>query len=229
MPRILCLETATEICSVALGNETGLLSLREESSPNAHSSKLTVFIEQCLEEAGLQRHELDAVAVSIGPGSYTGLRIGLSAAKGLCYALEIPLITVSTLRAMYAGARMPVPEGDNFFCPMIDARRMEVYAAVYRSGGEELRGPDADIVTPDTYLPWLDKGPVYFSGNGMPKCRPLLQEHPNARFVEGALPSARHLLSLGLEAVAANTLADLAYSEPFYLKEYQAKQSRKLL
>jgi len=225
MPAILNIETATEICSVAVA-AGGEVILKEDQRPNIHSASLTIFIEEILEKAGLQPSSLDAVAVSIGPGSYTGLRIGLSVAKGLCYALDKPLIAVPTLQAMAAGAALQDgwPE-DVLFCPMIDARRMEVYSAFYRADGSEYREARADIVEEGAYSDILGHFPVVFSGNGMEKCRQFLQ-HRNAKFA-GLLPSARFMTALSDEMYEQRKFADLAYTEPFYLKEFYTPPPRR--
>ena len=183
----------------------------------SHGEKLHVLADEVLKQAGLQWTELDAIAVSIGPGSYTGLRIGVSAAKGWCYALGIPLISVSTLQAMAFGmTQNTVIQGDAYLVPMIDARRMEVYTAVYDLNCVEVIAPHPLVVNGNSFLDLLNKKPVFFCGDGAPKCLPLLQ-HPNAHFLN-VLPDARWMLAPALEAFKKQLFADLAYLEPQYLK-----------
>jgi len=228
MPRILHIETATEVCSVALSHINGkLIGVEEDNSGFAHAEKLTVLIDKLLKKAGVEFNQLNAVAVSYGPGSYTGLRIGMSAAKGFCYALNIPLITISTLKAMAAGAEH-LSDVENLFlqpdvllCPMIDARRMEVYAAFYDKELNEVRAPSSDIIDADSYGEYLKKNKILFFGNGAAKCKPVLSPKANTYFFDEFQLSAQNMIALAYSAFKEKNFANLAYCEPLYLKEFQ--------
>ena len=226
MALILHIETAAAVCSVALSRDQDLLSFRETESRNAHSAKVTLFIREVFNEAGLAFPDLDAVAVSKGPGSYTGLRIGVAAAKGLCYALDRPLIAVPTLHAMAAGmislAGEDADQKQALFCPMLDARRMEVYCAFYDRDLREIRPAEAVIVDEVSFAPELDAGPVVFAGEGSAKCAPLLSARPNARFLPDFKTSAVRMIPLALEMFRRGRFEDPAYFEPYYLKEFVA-------
>ncbi len=228
MAVILLIETATPVCSVALSGDGQLLAIKESNEQNIHSSVITVFIEQAAREAGYKLRELDAVAVSMGPGSYTGLRIGVSTAKGLCYALDIPLIAVQTLKSMANGARDRIKENSKscrekiLLCPMIDARRMEVYSALYDTDLKEIQPASAKIIDQKSFSDYLRENCVYFFGNGAPKCRDALGTWPNARFLDDFIPSARFMISLAQEKYNLKKFEDLAYFEPFYLKDFIA-------
>ncbi len=221
MTKILHLETATQNCSVALSENGKLCCLKEENSPNIHASAITLFIADVLAEAGIQARELDAIAVSKGPGSYTGLRIGASTAKGLCYALNKPLIATDTLRGMASAviASGQVSEADALFCPMIDARRMEVYAAIYNRQMEQLKAVSADIVDEHTYASYF-KQPVYFFGDGAEKCMSSFSGYPEAHFIPGIWPSAAAVIAEAEAKFEAGQFEDVAYFEPYYLKEF---------
>lgn len=220
MALFLLIETSTTICSVAVAKDGAILSSRETNDGYAHAENLTLYCEAVVKEAGLTFAQLNAIVVSKGPGSYTGLRIGVSAAKGFCFALGLPLIAIGTLDAMAAGMRSEATEG--LLCPLIDARRMEVYCAVFDSRLTEKEPARAEIVEEHSFAGLLEKNIAWFSGDGMPKCRELLSKHPNARFTEAGMPSARHLAALAEQRYAAEAFDDLAYSEPFYLKAYVA-------
>lgn len=222
MTKILHLETATQNCSVALSEDGKLRFLKQENTPNIHASAITLFIADVLAEAGIQAHELDAVAVSKGPGSYTGLRIGVSTAKGLCYALNKPLIATDTLRCMASAviASGQAGEADALFCPMIDARRMEVYAAIYNQQMEELKAVSADIVDEHTYASYLEQQPVYFFGDGAEKCMPSFSGYAEAHFIPGIWPSASAMIAEAEAKFEAGKFEDVAYFEPYYLKEF---------
>jgi len=225
---ILHIETSTNVCSIALSNnETCILSKSNADGMN-HAALLSVFIAEALEVLNVAGKKLDAVAVSSGPGSYTGLRIGVSTAKGLCYGLEIPLIAVSTLEILTAQALNKIENKENaLFCPMIDARRMEVYSAFYNSKGEIKREISADIITSDSYAELLAAQPVYFFGNGSEKCRSTLI-HPNARFIDNMFPLAENMIQFIMKAFEEKKFVDVAYFEPFYLKEFQTTTPKKL-
>lgn len=222
---ILLLETATAVCSVALAQGETVVAERRSDAPNAHSSKLSVFIGEILAEGGMKPSELDAVCVSSGPGSYTGLRIGVSSAKGFCYALGLPLLSVPTLRGMATHFFALHPDCRGLVCPMIDARRMECYTAIYSSSLEELKPVGADVVEERLYDRWLDSGTVTFIGDGAEKTRQLLGGHPNARYSSDFAISAAGLLPAALGKLAAGECEDSAYFEPFYLKDFVAKKS----
>ena len=219
-PILLHIETATDVCSVALTQGAEVLGVKESSDGNSHSKNLLPFIDQVLRESEKTNADLQGVVVSIGPGSYTGLRIGVSTAKGMAYSLGIPVITVSTLESIAQGAKQQA--GDNCdIVPMIDARRMEVFAARYDSDMNLLDNVAAVIVDENAYSEFLREKEVLFCGNGMPKCKELLSQFPNARFADFTL-SAQYMLPAALKKWEAKDFADTAYFEPFYLKEYVA-------
>lgn len=226
MGKILHIETATRVCSVALSVDGRPVAERESREKNIHSSVITIFIEEVVKEAGLDFAALDAVAVSMGPGSYTGLRIGVSTAKGICYALDKPLIAINTLHALAWGARKKlrekeVPLGDGLlFCPMIDARRMEVYNALYRPDLTEARETKAEIITAESFHELLRHHEIWFTGDGAEKCREFFFDHPNARFIGSPMPSASYLIELAESKFSLAQFEDTAYFEPFYLKDF---------
>jgi tRNA threonylcarbamoyladenosine biosynthesis protein TsaB len=233
-PLILHIETATDICSVAISEGARQLSLIESGQERSHARLLNAFIRQSASEAGRKLKELDAVAVSKGPGSYTGLRIGVSTAKGIAYALEIPLLATGTLEMMAAGAlsHRAIKElfnihGDQLLlCPMLDARRMEVYAGFYTAGNIPFREVSADIIEQDSYHQILESRPVCFFGNGAEKCKPVLQ-HPNAFFIEGIHPTAASMIERVHQKYQQQQFEDVAYFEPFYLKDFISTVPRK--
>lgn len=217
------------MCSVAV-SEDGLCIYHEEDLTGQHHAELLgTYVDQALSFIDSHAIPLDAVAVSSGPGSYTGLRIGVSMAKGICYALGIPLLSVPTLQLLTVPVLLGRElEDDALLCPMIDARRMEVYAAVYDRALREVRGTQADIVEADTYKEWLEQHPVYFIGNGAEKCRQVI-EHPNARWIEGIVPLAKHMFPLAEKKLLNQQTEDVAYFVPFYLKDFVAKTPKKLI
>ncbi|MBP7151034.1 MAG: tRNA (adenosine(37)-N6)-threonylcarbamoyltransferase complex dimerization subunit type 1 TsaB [Paludibacteraceae bacterium] len=227
-PLILHIETSTQVCSVALSNGTECIfsKFTNEEGMN-HAKLLNGFIAEAMNVLNNDFHSLNAVAVSSGPGSYTGLRIGVSTAKGLCYGLNIPLISVGTLDIMAVAALNSINEKDALLCPMLDARRMEVYAAIYNTDLEVVRPVAADIVDNSTYKEILDQNSVYFFGNGMNKCKPLLQQHAHAYFIDEVFPLAENMVPLALKAYQQKQFVDTAYFEPFYLKEFQTTTTRK--
>ena len=228
MQVILHIETSTDVCSVALTAEGAILKHYEEFKPMSHAVVLSDFIKGCLDHLADHEMKLDAVAVSIGPGSYTGLRIGLSEAKGLVYALGVPLIGVDTLQLMAVSVMFNHDiEPEAMFAPMIDARRMEVYTGVYSLALETLMEPRPLILDENSYAEWLEKGPVLFFGNGSDKARDLLS-HPNARFIADIKPLAVDMLALADRDFRAGRFLDLAYSVPRYLKDFQATRPKKL-
>ena len=219
MALFLLIETATKSCSVSLSSENKIIACKEEVNEQySHAEKLTVFITELFKTQDFTIKDLDAVAVSKGPGSYTGLRISVSTAKGFCYALDIPLISVSTLKAMAFG--MAQKEKSDLYCPMIDARRMEVYNAFYNSTNKEIRGIQADIIEACSYQKELDKKVLFF-GDGAEKCKQMIQ-HPNARFIDGFFPSSKDMLEIANEKFAEKDFEDVVYFEPFYLKDFVA-------
>jgi tRNA threonylcarbamoyladenosine biosynthesis protein TsaB len=223
MLNILCIETATTICSVALASDGSILSERKSSEKNAHSAIITLFIDDILKEVGLEYTDIDAIAVSKGPGSYTGLRIGVSTAKGLCYALDVPLISVNTLQSMAKGMADNLINVDSstLFCPMIDARRMEVYSAIFDNNTREVRETKAEIIEPDSFAEYLTNHKMIFFGDGAPKCRDILT-HPNAVFYDDINPSAANMAEIAKEKFKGKQFENVAYFEPFYLKEFIA-------
>jgi tRNA threonylcarbamoyladenosine biosynthesis protein TsaB len=227
MSLILGIETSTKICSVAISEGENLLALKEEGGAYSHSEKLTTFIEEVLTKSGKKLQDLDAVVVSKGPGSYTGLRIGVSAAKGLCYALEKPLIAVDTLQAMALG--MSKNKEIDLYCPMIDARRMEVYTALYDIDNEIIESVSAKIIDEDSFTTKLEKQKIVFFGDGAKKCEEVLSIHPNAIFSNKGLPSAQFVNQIALEKFKKKEFEDVAYFEPYYLKDFIATTPKKLL
>lgn len=221
---LLHLETATTVCSVALSRNNELLFERELNEANRHAEVLTVFCRELIQEAGLSFSQLDGVCVSKGPGSYTGLRIGVSAAKGFCYALNIPLLAVNTLESLAEGMRLYAP-GNALLCPMLDARRMEVYCALYNLERKEITPTAPVIIDVESFSDILQHQPVLFAGDGMPKCRDLLQQHPNAYFAN-CLPAARNMIHGAVERFKTKQFEDLAWFEPFYLKTFQPGPKR---
>lgn len=219
MSKILCLETATTNCSVALFDGDALIGARESNQGGfSHGEKLHVFMEEVLSQAGVSPSDLDAVAVSRGPGSYTGLRIGVSAAKGLAYALEIPLVSVGTLELMARIARGETPA--HYLAPMLDARRMEVYTAVYGRDLNEVEPVSALVVGPDSFSRLAASGDtVCFFGDGMDKCRTVL-DAPNFSFLPDVYPSATAMGEQALRRLRNREWEDVAYFEPYYLKDF---------
>ena len=225
MALILNIETTTEVCSVALSNNGVLIELMESDEEKAHASKLTPLIQLILKKNNITPQQLDAVAVSKGPGSYTGLRIGVSVAKGLCYSLNKPLIAVSTLQTLSWKVTQTYQKNNllsdklMLFCPMMDARRMEVYTAFFDINNKVVRKVSADIIDENSYLGMLDKQQVVFFGNGAEKCKPFIS-HSNAKFIDGIANSSQYMIALSEEAFKNKIFEDVAYFEPFYLKEF---------
>ena len=230
MSCILNIETSTDICSVALSQGGACIYEDfDDKGPN-HAVKLGTFVDSALSFANSHAIPVDAVAVSCGPGSYTGLRIGVSMAKGICYGLGISLVAVPTLELMCVPVLLAEQalEDDALLCPMIDARRMEVYASIYDKSLSTVRETQADIVDSDTYREYLDKHPVYFFGNGAAKCMDAIS-HPNARLIEGIRPMASSMFPLAERCMAMEKFEDVAYFVPFYLKDFVAKTPKKLI
>lgn len=228
MANILNIETSTEACSVALTGDCSVLANFEDLSGRNHAEKLGGFVEQAVAAAKEQERRIEAVSVSIGPGSYTGLRIGLSMAKGLAYSLNVPLIGVPTLQILATNV-MFNHHGitlESRFAPMIDARRMEVYTCVLDMWLKVLMPTQPLILTPESYLPLLEQGPLLFMGNAIEKARTVI-DHPNAQWVEGVQPLAADMLALSEKAFRAGDFIDVAYSTPMYLKDFQPTQPKK--
>ena len=234
MAIILIIETSTEICSVALTQNDLIIDLIETSEGQNHARLVTVFAEQLLQRNKLKAENLDAVAVSKGPGSYTGLRIGVSTAKGICYAAGIPLIAVGTLEAMASHiARNPseysIPENEEvLFCPMIDARRMEVYSMLLDKDGTILEPITAEIIDESFLTKELSEKKIVFFGNGSEKCKSVIHS-PNAVFIPEIKASAQYMSNLVNQAYNNKQFEDVAYFEPFYLKDFVATVSKKNL
>ncbi len=217
---ILNIETSTNVCSIAISENGNCIFTKIETEGMNHAALLSVFIAEGMELLRFQAKRLDAVAVSSGPGSYTGLRIGVSTAKGLCYGLDIPLIAVSTLEVLTKQAlKSSGVIKTGLFCPMIDARRMEVYAAFYTSKGEIHRAIMADIIDESSYIEILENHKVYFFGNGAEKCKSTLT-HSNALFLDNLFPLAENMISLAEKRFNEKQFEEVAYFEPFYLKDF---------
>lgn len=230
MALILGIETATTICSVALVKDGKLLAMRESEGAKEHSAALTGYIADVFAEAGLAYSQMDAVAVSMGPGSYTGLRIGVSTAKGLCYALDKPFIAVDTLKSLaWQALQKCIEEGKNIknvlFVPMLDARRMEVYTAIFDSDLQLIEPVNALVVTEDAFSSFADREIIYF-GEGATKCQPILESRNNFSFFDTIDLSGKALCMLAAIEFENNNFADLAYCEPFYLKDFIAGKPR---
>lgn len=229
MDRIILIETSTSLCSAALVEDGRVVCERLSEEPRVHASMTAPFVYGLLEETGLKVKDCSAVAVGKGPGSYTGLRVGVSTAKGLCFGAGIPLISVGTLdtlvwQAMDEGL---VPEGCRYIIPMIDARRMEVYTAVFTPKGEQLTPTEASVITGDSFADRLEEGTVLFIGDGAGKCMDTIT-HPNARFVQ-CCPKASGMTRPATRALKEGKFEDVAYFEPFYLKEFMTTVSKKKL
>ncbi|MGB1309416.1 MAG: tRNA (adenosine(37)-N6)-threonylcarbamoyltransferase complex dimerization subunit type 1 TsaB [Oceanihabitans sp.] len=223
MAIILNIETATTNCSVSLSKEGETFALLEDYNNNySHAERLHVYIEKILSENQLEASQLNAIAVSKGPGSYTGLRIGVSAAKGLSFALNIPLISVSTLAAL----TRQVQAESGVIIPMLDARRMEVYSAIFSSSFASIRIIEAQILDENSFASYLENGKVYFVGNGVAKTKTLIA-HKNAVFVEDKLPSANEMSMLAYHKYKKNDIEDVAYFEPYYLKDFLVTPAKK--
>jgi tRNA threonylcarbamoyladenosine biosynthesis protein TsaB len=231
MNTILNIDTSTTVCSVALSAGGECLSMRKDESGNSHSRVIGVFTQQLLQEADSNGWKVAAVALSQGPGSYTGLRIGTSFAKGLCYGMDIPLIAIPTLKIMaWAVAQRLKAEGvhtDALLCPMIDARRMEVYSAVYDMELNEVEAVSAKIIDQESFSDLLANRKIYFFGNGSNKCKDAITSH-NATFIDGVNPLATDMAVMAHEAYNKKEFADVAYFEPFYLKDFIATKPKRL-
>ena len=251
MALILNIETATTVCSVALAKDGKLISLKEQNGDYSHAENLTLFIEDICKQANINLSQVDAIAVSKGPGSYTGLRIGVSTAKGLCYSLDKPLISVDTLKYLsmavssrditlsatedkssrsvtLSGVEGQVDEGKStsLFCPMLDARRMEVYCAIYDSEGNVVKETAAEIIDEHSFEDILKTNKVIFFGDGSAKCKETFSKNSNAVFIDDIVPSAKDMIILSEKAYNAKQFEDVAYFEPYYLKDFVAGKKK---
>jgi tRNA threonylcarbamoyladenosine biosynthesis protein TsaB len=232
MALILSIETSASVCSVALSENEKIISLKESGEVNSHASILGTYIEEIFKENAISGKNIDAVAVSKGPGSYTGLRIGVSTAKGLCYAGLRPLISISTLQTIVYGLMkgdrvdQSLFDSDALFCPMIDARRMEVYTALFDQEGTPVSEVTAQIINADSFNEILTNKKVVFFGNGAAKCKNLIV-HSNAFFIDHVNPSARYMAELAAQAYIEKKFENVAYFEPFYLKDFVTTVSKK--
>jgi tRNA threonylcarbamoyladenosine biosynthesis protein TsaB len=230
MALLLNIETATTACSVCLAKDGTPIALEEQNGEYSHAENLTLFIQNVVHESNITFKDIDAIAISMGPGSYTGLRIGVSVAKGLCYALDKPLIAVNTLQHLalsvsstkeYSGKQT-----NSLFCPMIDARRMEVYYSIFDSANNEVRPIAAEVIDEHSFSDVLTDNTVYFFGNGASKCNEVLSYNKNAFFITDVELSAKSMVRLSNEAFYTNTFQDIARFEPFYLKDFLIKKSK---
>lgn len=230
MSCILNIETSTNVCSVAVSQDGSCIFNKEDHEGPNHAVILGVFVQEALSFIDSHAIPLDAVAVSCGPGSYTGLRIGLSMAKGICYGRDVKLIAIPTLELMCVPLLLgeKINEENALLCPMIDARRMEVYSQFFDRALNEVRSISADIVENNTYDDILAQQPVYFFGNGAEKCHEVLTHH-NAHIIEGIVPLAKNMYPLAEKRMASEQFEDVAYFVPFYLKDFVAKEAKKLL
>ena len=227
MNRIILIETSTSLCSTALVEEGRIVCERISDEPRAHASKTALFISDMLSEKGLKVSDCDAVAVSKGPGSYTGLRVGVSTAKGLCFGAGIPMISVGTLDTLVWQALdgNMLPEGCRYIIPMIDARRMEVYTGIFTPDGRQVSPTVAQIIDADSFKTQIEEGPVLFIGDGADKCKDTITS-PNAHFIQ-CCPKAASMARPATEALNKKEFEDVAYFEPFYLKEFITTVSKK--
>ena len=230
MSCILNIETSTNVCSVAVSENGACIFNKEDREGPNHAVLLGVFVEEALSFIDSHAIPLDAVAVSCGPGSYTGLRIGLSMAKGICYGRDVKLIAIPTLELMCVPLLLndKVAEDNALLCPMLDARRMEVYAQITNTALQTVKETSADIVEANTYDEYLQNNVVYFFGNGADKCKEVIT-HPNARFIENIVPLAKNMFPLADKRMAEERFEDVAYLVHFYLKDFVAKEAKKLL
>lgn len=226
MSLILSLETSAKVCSVAIHDDAKLITTSEIHIEQSHASKLAVLIDEAKVKAEIELNQLSAIAVSSGPGSYTGLRIGTSTAKGLCYALSIPLISIGSLELLAYQMKEQNQQG-SLLCPMIDARRMEVYCLIADSDLRIIRPTEAKVIDETSFTEYLDKGKILFFGDGSDKCKEKIT-HENARFESGVYPKASQLGFMAYDKLKRNQIEDLINFEPHYLKEFMIKQPRSI-
>jgi len=228
MTLILCIETATEICSVAIAKDGITIALAEDTEGNNHASQLHILVQKALDIAQITLQDLNAVAVSKGPGSYTGLRVGVSSVKGYCYALQIPLIAINTLQSLANGYLSKNPTFSGLICPMIDARRMEVYCALFNNKLDEVLPTQAKIIDDNSFREELLENEIIFIGNGAVKCQGKF-EFKKSKFENGYVCNASFLSSLAQAAFDKKQFEDVAYFEPFYLKDFVGTVAKKLV
>ncbi len=219
MSLILQIETATQVCSAALSNDGQTIAIKELQENNIHASSLTLFVQDVMEQAQVSFSDLDAIAVSKGPGSYTGLRIGVSTVKGFCFALDKPLIAIDTLKMMAQGFMLQYPDYKGLICPMIDARRMEVFTAIYNTDLDYIEEISAKIIDENSFATYLENQDVVFIGNGAEKCRSLITSR-QASFSSDNYNSAGNMSKLASVSFENSVFENLAYFEPFYLKDF---------
>lgn len=232
MPCILLLETATKVCSVAISENGNLLAIKESHSANSHSSLITTYINEIIHTSGKKQSDIDAVCISMGPGSYTGLRIGVSTAKGLCYAWNKPLIAVNTLLSMalhFLSGHKDIQKINALLCPMIDARRMEVYNALFDNDGNFIRETSAEIITGNSFSGLLQKQKIIFFGDGTGKCKEILSPHKNVLIIDYFNNSAKGMIHPAFHKFDNKHFENTAYFEPFYLKDFLATKPKKLI
>ena len=222
MALLLLIETSTTACSVALAQDGKLIAEKELNEGYSHAENLSLFCQDVLAVTGHSFSQLNGIVVSKGPGSYTGLRIGVSTAKGFCYALSIPLLSIPTLQHMANALAKKSGEKEALYCPMLDARRMEVYCAIYNSDGLEIEATAAKIIDEHSFSDLLKNQPILFFGDGAAKCKTLLESNKNARFVDGVFPSAKSMIELAEEKFQRKEFENTAYFEPYYLKDFIA-------
>ena len=223
MAYILNIETATKNCSVSLALDGKVIALKELNDGNySHGENLHVFIEKMIKKANISFNKLDAIAVSKGPGSYTGLRIGVSTAKGLCYSLDKSLISISTLEALANSIEI---EKDSIIIPLLDARRMEVYSAVFDGSHQQIRETQAEVIDEQSFSKYLEKSKVYFLGDGAEKSKEIISNE-NAVFLDDYFPSSKEMAKLSFEKYKVSDIEDVAYFEPFYLKDFLITQKK---
>ncbi len=226
MAKILNIETSTRVCSVAVAIDGEIISLHETNVQNSHSEQITLLSNQAIKESNISFSDLDAVSVSKGPGSYTGLRIGVSTAKGFCYGLDIPLISVNTLLAMAYGIKQKKDKSDisenTLFCPMIDARRMEVYTALFNESLDEIKSTSALIIDNDSFKDYLDNHKLIIAGDGADKCKDTFGNSENVILIENFLNSSSFLCNISEQKFRDGEFEDTAYFEPYYLKDFVA-------
>jgi tRNA threonylcarbamoyladenosine biosynthesis protein TsaB len=230
MTLILNIETATTVCSVSLAQDGKTIAVREQNGAYSHAENLTVFIQDVFLKSDFKLKDVDAIAISMGPGSYTGLRIGVSVAKGLCYSLDKPLIAVNTLQHLALSVSLKknssLNQKNELFCPMIDARRMEVYYSIFDGANNEVVPIGAEIITENSFADLLKENNIYFFGNGTAKCKEMLSHHKNVFFIDDIALSANTMSSLSHDSFKNNLFEDVAHFEPFYLKDFLIKKSQ---
>ncbi len=230
MALILNIETATTVCSVCLAKDGIPIAFKEQNGAYSHAENLTLFIQDVFVQSNINLKDIDSIAVSMGPGSYTGLRIGVSVAKGLCYSLDKPLIAVNTLQHMALSVSSKkdgaLKSTKQLFCPMIDARRMEVYCAIYNRFNEEVFPITAEIIDKNTFADLLTDNEIYFFGSGAEKCKHLFSDNKNAKFIDDIELSANNMISISNKAFESKRFENVSTFEPFYLKDFLIKKSK---